>query len=247
MNFVPALAYLFCLNLPAAHPQPGNGLIEIPCTSFIAYSSFVPIDFPDLAILLCPFRSSPLFFPDRYHCKAKSWRTSERSFNPISSAAAAAAAHERERRRRLIWCWRERERYVQSNSVRVAGSKSSKSARNHPLTSSLSGEFLHSMSVYSSMRVSYSRWVSLQNILFSFCSDVSLGFKHGEQILPISSIGSEQAGTHAFFRFNVLRQLRSNVTTIMCSIRRRNRCVDALPTSNILSSPLLIVGLLEAL
>ena len=29
MNFVPAVAYLFCLNLPAAFSQPGNGLIEI--------------------------------------------------------------------------------------------------------------------------------------------------------------------------------------------------------------------------
>ena len=31
MNFVPAVAYLFCLNLPAAFSQPGNDLIEIPC------------------------------------------------------------------------------------------------------------------------------------------------------------------------------------------------------------------------
>ena len=31
MNFVPAVAYLFCLNLPAAFLQPGNSLIEIPC------------------------------------------------------------------------------------------------------------------------------------------------------------------------------------------------------------------------
>ena len=31
-NFVPAVAYHFCLNLPAAFSQPGNGLIAIPCT-----------------------------------------------------------------------------------------------------------------------------------------------------------------------------------------------------------------------
>ena len=30
-NFVPAIAYHFCLKLPAAFSQPGNGLIEIPC------------------------------------------------------------------------------------------------------------------------------------------------------------------------------------------------------------------------
>ena len=27
VNFVPAVAYLFCLNLPAAFSQPGNGLL----------------------------------------------------------------------------------------------------------------------------------------------------------------------------------------------------------------------------
>ena len=32
VNFVPAVAYLFCLNLPAAFSQPGNGLLENPCT-----------------------------------------------------------------------------------------------------------------------------------------------------------------------------------------------------------------------
>ena len=32
VNFVPALAHLFCLNLPAAFSQPGIGLIEIPCS-----------------------------------------------------------------------------------------------------------------------------------------------------------------------------------------------------------------------
>ena len=31
VNFVSAVAYLFCLNMPAAFSQPGNGLIEIPC------------------------------------------------------------------------------------------------------------------------------------------------------------------------------------------------------------------------
>ena len=32
VNLVPLVAYLFCLNLPAAISQPGKGLIEIPCT-----------------------------------------------------------------------------------------------------------------------------------------------------------------------------------------------------------------------
>ena len=32
VNFVPAVAYLFCLNLPAAFSQPGNGIIVKPCT-----------------------------------------------------------------------------------------------------------------------------------------------------------------------------------------------------------------------
>ena len=31
VNFVPAVAYFFCLNLNAAFSQPGKGLIEIPC------------------------------------------------------------------------------------------------------------------------------------------------------------------------------------------------------------------------
>ena len=41
VNFVPAVAYLFCLNLPAAFSQPGNGLIEIPCNSASA-TLFIP-------------------------------------------------------------------------------------------------------------------------------------------------------------------------------------------------------------
>ena len=32
VNFVPAIAYHFCLNLAAAFSQLGNSLIEIPCT-----------------------------------------------------------------------------------------------------------------------------------------------------------------------------------------------------------------------
>ena len=32
VNFVPAVAYQFCLNLPAAFLQLGNGLIDIPCS-----------------------------------------------------------------------------------------------------------------------------------------------------------------------------------------------------------------------
>ena len=31
VHFVPAVAYHFCLNLPAVFSQPGNSLIEIPC------------------------------------------------------------------------------------------------------------------------------------------------------------------------------------------------------------------------
>ena len=32
VNFVPAVAYRFCLNYPAIFSQPGNGLIVQPCT-----------------------------------------------------------------------------------------------------------------------------------------------------------------------------------------------------------------------
>ena len=39
VNFVPAVAYLFGLNLPAALSQPGNGLIEIPCTLAKCYEN----------------------------------------------------------------------------------------------------------------------------------------------------------------------------------------------------------------
>ena len=31
VNVVHAVAYHFCLNLPAAFSQPGKGLLEIPC------------------------------------------------------------------------------------------------------------------------------------------------------------------------------------------------------------------------
>ena len=37
VNFVPALAYLFCLNLPAAFSQPGNGLLRFP----VLHQSFI--------------------------------------------------------------------------------------------------------------------------------------------------------------------------------------------------------------
>ena len=33
VNFVPALAYHFCLNLPAAFTQPGARLLVEPCTT----------------------------------------------------------------------------------------------------------------------------------------------------------------------------------------------------------------------
>ena len=35
VNFVPAVAYLFCLYLPARFSQPGNGLTKIPCRFFL--------------------------------------------------------------------------------------------------------------------------------------------------------------------------------------------------------------------
>ena len=34
VNFVPALAYHFCLNFPAAFTQPGARLLVEPCTLF---------------------------------------------------------------------------------------------------------------------------------------------------------------------------------------------------------------------
>ena len=39
VNFVPALAYHFCLNLPAAFTQPGARILVEPCTSVL-----VPLD-----------------------------------------------------------------------------------------------------------------------------------------------------------------------------------------------------------
>ena len=35
-NFVPAVVYHFCHNLAAEFSQPGNGLIEIPCTGLVS-------------------------------------------------------------------------------------------------------------------------------------------------------------------------------------------------------------------
>ena len=35
VNFVPAVAYHFCLNMPEAFSQPGNGLLEVPCTTLV--------------------------------------------------------------------------------------------------------------------------------------------------------------------------------------------------------------------
>ena len=46
VNFAPAVAYLFCLNLPAEFSQPGNDLIEIPCIftrSLLCFSSHVSL------------------------------------------------------------------------------------------------------------------------------------------------------------------------------------------------------------
>ena len=33
VNFVPAVAYHFCLNLPEAFSPPGNGLLEVLCNA----------------------------------------------------------------------------------------------------------------------------------------------------------------------------------------------------------------------
>ena len=35
VNFVPAVAYHLCLNLPEAFSQPENGLLEVPCTEVV--------------------------------------------------------------------------------------------------------------------------------------------------------------------------------------------------------------------
>ena len=35
VNFVPAVAFHLCLNLPEAFSQPGNGLLEVPCKAFL--------------------------------------------------------------------------------------------------------------------------------------------------------------------------------------------------------------------
>ena len=41
VNFVPALAYHFCLNLPAAFTQPGARLLAEPCISLAATFLFI--------------------------------------------------------------------------------------------------------------------------------------------------------------------------------------------------------------
>ena len=48
VNFVPDVTYLFCLNLPAAFSQPGNGLLEILCNTAQVYArSLLPIARPE--------------------------------------------------------------------------------------------------------------------------------------------------------------------------------------------------------
>ena len=47
VNFVPALAYHLCLNLPAAFSQPGNGLIVKPCINKYSYNLFSPETFEE--------------------------------------------------------------------------------------------------------------------------------------------------------------------------------------------------------
>ena len=37
VSFVPAVAYHFCLNFPAAFSQPGNGLSDVPCNSMFKF------------------------------------------------------------------------------------------------------------------------------------------------------------------------------------------------------------------
>ena len=40
VNFVPAVAYHFCLNLPEKLSQPGNGILAQPCTRIIGLCDF---------------------------------------------------------------------------------------------------------------------------------------------------------------------------------------------------------------
>ena len=53
VKFVPAVAYHFSLNLPEAFSQPGNGLLEVPCThSKIERLGWVSITFCFCALQL---------------------------------------------------------------------------------------------------------------------------------------------------------------------------------------------------
>ena len=57
MNFVPGVAYHFCLNLSAAFSQPGNGLIVEPCrhlTSSNLNTSNSDVAIPGLEPVLVP-------------------------------------------------------------------------------------------------------------------------------------------------------------------------------------------------
>ena len=54
VNFIPALAYHFCLNLPATFTQPGARLLVEPCSSFVPNPLASPIS--EYRLALCPSR-----------------------------------------------------------------------------------------------------------------------------------------------------------------------------------------------
>ena len=51
VNFVPAVAYQFCLNLPAAFTQPGNGNLAHPCNLKRAFERVLLQDGAGAAVL----------------------------------------------------------------------------------------------------------------------------------------------------------------------------------------------------
>ena len=56
MNFVPAVAYLFCLALPEAFTQPGDHLLAVPCTSVtIAIGYMIIFIYMVMAVSICRF------------------------------------------------------------------------------------------------------------------------------------------------------------------------------------------------
>ena len=56
LNFVPAVAYLFCLALPEAFTQPGDHLLAVPCTSVtIAIGYMIIFIYMVMAVSICRF------------------------------------------------------------------------------------------------------------------------------------------------------------------------------------------------